>query len=330
MLQFLKSHAQDNVFVSIVESYSTDGTPILLDAFASSLARAGVQHKIVLRDTSVRRPVKILSNNARVEFLAATRNIALEPLRALPSFVSGRILFSNDVWVSAESVIELLRTRDGQYDMACGLDFDGIGLYDVWVMRDRLGGLVSSLWPYIIEDAGRIDIENDRAASVFTCWNGIVAVRAEPLLSPHLRDNTTSLLSSADLPRPLPPSHPAYTDYQHTPPRSAPALKFRASSPRECFSSESFLFPYDLRRQFMLEDIYVNPRVITAYQWKHYFWNKYVLRHWLVLWWMRNFERGDGMHRAKFIISKEPRNVSVWDGGHCQGGESPWSAHSVG
>jgi hypothetical protein len=61
-------------------------------------------------------------------------------------------------------------------------------------------------------------------------------------------------------------------------------MRFRASAKHECFSSESFNLPYDLRRQFGLQRIYVNPRVINSYVWAHYVWFKYITRHWAVKW----------------------------------------------
>lgn len=76
----------------------------------------GVARRIIVRDTSIPPPD---GTDARIKFLASSRNRALEPL------VQGGfdiVLFSNDILVSAESIVELLRTRDGEWDMTCGLD----------------------------------------------------------------------------------------------------------------------------------------------------------------------------------------------------------------
>jgi hypothetical protein len=112
-------------------------------------------------------------------------------------------------------------------------------------------------------------MQTDSPAPVFSCWNGIVVFAADPLIPIPLRSNRT--LSTDPLPYELPSTHPAAQDpsMRGSSPALTPPMKFRASAPGECFSSESFLLPYDLRRQFNLQRIYVNPRVITAYKWRY-------------------------------------------------------------
>jgi hypothetical protein len=113
----------DNVFVSVVESHSTDSSPQLLDALDADLALLGVSRRILIRDDSVPKPDDMSGNN-RIDFLAATRNRAMEPL-----LVGGydRVVFSNDIFIEPESFVELLETNDGDYDMACGLDMGHFG-----------------------------------------------------------------------------------------------------------------------------------------------------------------------------------------------------------
>jgi hypothetical protein len=107
---------------------------------------------------------------------------------------------------------------------------------------------------------------------VFTCWNGIVVFKADPVLPIHLRSNRT--LSSDALPFELPATHPAANDPSLRGPSPAltPPIRFRASAPGECFSSESFLLPYDLRRVFNMQRIFANSRVVVGYDWR-YVWN---------------------------------------------------------
>jgi hypothetical protein len=113
----------DNVFISIVESHSTDGSPGLLKALDADLARMSVPRRILTGDEAVPKPDDMSGNN-RIGFLAATRNRAMEPL-----MVGGydRVVFSNDIFMEPESLVELLETNDGDYDMACGLDFGHFG-----------------------------------------------------------------------------------------------------------------------------------------------------------------------------------------------------------
>lgn len=117
-------------------------------------------------------------------------------------------------------------------------------------------------------------IERGDPAPVFSCWNGIVGLRADPFYTAEQRANMTqSRLSDKPLNPPLPPSHPAFEPFAHIPPSLAPPLRFRTSvDGKECFSSECFLIPYDLRRQFLLDKIYVVPTVLVAYEWDYYVW----------------------------------------------------------
>jgi hypothetical protein len=173
--------------------------------------------------------------------------------------------------------------------------------------------MASTVWPYFLEDTGFRAVMADEPAPVFTCWNGIVAMRADPFLPPALR---TGQLSTSPLSRPLAATHPAYPQPQNLTPAATPPVRFRTSAPDECYSSECFLLPYDLRRQFELNNIYVNPRVINGYMWQWYVWFKWVTRHWAVKWWIERVENGNGVHLAKFILG-DPGKIWQWDGGEC-------------
>jgi len=156
-------------------------------------------------------------------------------------------------------------------------------------------------------------VMHDEPAPVFSCWNGIAAFRADPFIPVNYRSNRT--LSHQPSP-PLPSTHPLYPLPSNQTPATAPPLQFRTSAPAECFSSECFLLPYDFRRVFALNKIYVNPRVINAYKMQYYFLFKYVVRHWLVKYWIEHVEKGDGMHRSVLMFGDRDK-VETWDGGDC-------------
>ena len=124
MLSVITYLGTQNVFVSIVESNSHDKTPELLRGFAATLAERGVAQRILVHDDAIEKPDDMSFNN-RINFLAAVRNRAMEPLVEDGGY--DRVLFSNDVYVEPESVIELLETRNGTYDMVCGMDFNHFG-----------------------------------------------------------------------------------------------------------------------------------------------------------------------------------------------------------
>ncbi|KAI0714377.1 cryptococcal mannosyltransferase 1-domain-containing protein [Cerioporus squamosus] len=316
MLDTILYLGTDNVFVSIVENYSKDRSPELLRDFAQELDRRGVRNRVLVQDETVQKPPK-LEWNPRIEFLAAVRNQALEPL--LESGGYDKVLFSNDIFIEPESVIELLETRNGDYDFACGFDFGHWGAYDMWVLRDRLGRLTAGIWPYFFDAAGYDAIKAEEPVPVFTCWNGIVAFQTDPLLPVHLRSNRT--LSASPLPSPPPPTHPwALRVHDAGSPALTPPLAFRASAEGECFSSESFLLPYDFRRVMGLDRVYVNPRVITAYRWKWYVWHKWVLRQRYVKWFVERVWDGAWMQHARMVVG-DPK-----ESGSCSG----FNSHVVG
>lgn len=305
----------DNVFVSVVESHSSDSSPQLLQALDADLELLGVPRRILTGDTTVPKPAD-LRGNPRIEFLAATRNRALEPLT---EGAYDRVVFSNDIYIEPESFVELLETNNGNYDMACGLDMGHFGAYDMWVLRDRQAKLTSAIWPYFFDEADYQAMQTESPVPVFTCWNGIVVFNADPLLPIALRSNRT--LSNDPLPYELPSTHPAAhnTSMRGPSPALTPPIQFRASAPEECFSSESFLLPYDMRRQFNLQQIYVNPRVITAYDWRFYFYFKWLMRHPVLQWWIEKVYNGAWMARSVMVVGDADK-IFWWDGGDCH----PW------
>ncbi|KAH9925678.1 cryptococcal mannosyltransferase 1-domain-containing protein [Epithele typhae] len=283
MLDTITWLGPDNVFVSVVENYSTDRTPEFLSAFEAELDRRGVKNRILIQDDTIKRPTE-MDGNPRIEFLAAVRNQALEPLL----FAGGydRVLFSNDIYIEPETVLELLETRDGDYDFACGLDFGHFGAYDMWVLRDRAGRLTAGIWPYFF-DTGSYE-----------------AIKKEDPCP-----------SSRHMP---PETHP-WTKEIAASPALTPPLRFRASAEGECFSSESFLMPYDFRRVMALTKIFANPRVVSAYRWRFYVWHKWVLRSKYVKWFVEQVYDGAWMQYSRMIVGDGDR-VRIWDGVDCH----PW------
>nr|GAT60541.1 predicted protein [Mycena chlorophos] len=247
-------------------------------------------------DLGVVRPKPGKTNPPRIEYLTAVRNVALEPLHrargdnasvwaemerdGYDAYAPGevawghwdKVLFSNDVLMEAENFAELIHTRGGAYDMACGMDFAWWGLYDLWVARDRLGKSVSGLYPYFMEPKGFLSVLREEPVDVFTCWNGVVVLDAQPFLHPSLHSGSS--------------------------PSSPTQLSFRTSNltAGECFSSEAFNMPYDLRLRAVSEGreprVYMNPRVIGVYSWRFYGYYRWVLRHWAVRWWIERMEVG--------------------------------------
>ncbi|KAJ7856116.1 hypothetical protein B0H14DRAFT_3448674 [Mycena olivaceomarginata] len=112
--------------------------------------------------------------------------------------------------------------------MACGLDFYSHRLCDLWVLCNRLGHLASVLWPYFLKDTGFHVVMTDEPAPVFVCWNGIIAVHADPFLPIPLCKGQFSTIS---LTQPLLSTHPAYPCPLKTTPASMSPVRFCTSKP---------------------------------------------------------------------------------------------------
>lgn len=120
----------DNVFVSILESGSNDQSPALLQQLDDRLDAMHVQRRILTQDKAIPKPDSMEGNN-RIFFLSALRNRVLEPLVEKGGY--DKVIFSNDIFVEPETILELLYTAEGEYDMACGMDYGHFGCAFDWL-----------------------------------------------------------------------------------------------------------------------------------------------------------------------------------------------------
>ena len=125
--------------------------------------------------------------------MATIRNKALLPLKQwkqeqenLPT-VNGdqqpqhtSVLFVNDVRTTAEDMLRLIGGKNS-YDMMCGTDFEGYGLYDLWVARDVHGQFLSEQYPYFQQFSSRHLMLNGMPVPMYSCWNGMVSINATTL-----------------------------------------------------------------------------------------------------------------------------------------------------
>ncbi|EAU89357.1 hypothetical protein CC1G_11053 [Coprinopsis cinerea okayama7 len=196
---------KENVFVSITASPGPDRTLTILGTLEKQLEDMGVENRIVLggqthKDVVNRKPepgeagwvVTPRGRTAlrRIPYLAKVRNEVLEPLED-PKVVNGtrsfdKILFLNDIVFTGEDAWELLRTRNGHYSAACGLDFTEYRrFYDTFVMRDTNGWeFASTRFPIFASGPSRDAMLRGEIVPVKSCWNGIAAFDAKPFLPP--------------------------------------------------------------------------------------------------------------------------------------------------
>ncbi|GIM02330.1 hypothetical protein Vretimale_7210 [Volvox reticuliferus] len=114
------------VHISVYESGSTDNTAVLLKIAEALWQAAGLKTHVIVNGQMQRgfllNPFSgKYSKQHKVEYAAALRNIALEPLYSSPSGTYDYVLFLNDVFFCAPDFLRL-----GHYgaDIACGLDFE--------------------------------------------------------------------------------------------------------------------------------------------------------------------------------------------------------------
>lgn len=126
-----------------------------------------------------------MRNRRRIPYLSDLRNRVLEPLQRLQDDSSrtfDRILFLNDVIFEPKDILTLLATNGGDFDVACGLDYQiPPALYDTFAARDvSFSGPVTSVFPYFKAPVTRDAMLAGLPAPVTSCWNGVIAVNATP------------------------------------------------------------------------------------------------------------------------------------------------------
>ncbi|WOO85796.1 uncharacterized protein LOC62_07G009282 [Vanrija pseudolonga] len=324
-----------NTFVSIYESNSKDKTPELLADLATRLTHLGVPNRVISEKTA--RWWAYGTSPERIGFLSAARNKAIEPLQSpdvelrLPDYHEfTKIVFLNDIFFSWQSAVRLLTTSlDGKpgedgYDLACGMDFNGAGLYDTWVARDICGTPMRTFWPYVKDPVSVARLRQNVPMEVSACWNGMVAFPA----APYLFTPTSAAQSTADERNAAASpglakrgwkmvDNATYVGGRMSPPLPSP-IQFRISGVDACDHSECFLFSLDLHRLYSSTDrrprILMNPDVRTGYSVKWWKWNDVVLRIPVLKFWNDHWSRGYPLNIVDFIFEKagRKRDYCTW------------------
>ncbi|KAK4950160.1 hypothetical protein LTR10_011137 [Elasticomyces elasticus] len=213
VLQLAQDIGRENVFVSVYESGSFDDTKGALQELDDHLTGMGINHRVVLDDTThldevsreraedgwVQMPsTKTYRQNwtdwfslekdewvpRRIPYLARLRNQVMQPLYDQQQLgnVYDKILWLNDVVFDTEDVQRLLGTRDGHYAAACALDFKRApAFYDTFALRDAAGyAPLTDTWPFFRSAESRDAMVHAQPVPVASCWNGMVAFDAKP------------------------------------------------------------------------------------------------------------------------------------------------------
>nr|CAG8487819.1 7779_t:CDS:2 [Entrophospora candida] len=235
LIQILKP---ENVYVSIFENGSKDKTKSLLYTLQSSLNLLGVANTIITDDNSKR-------YDRRIPYMANLRN---------------QIIYFNDILWSVSDILTLLETNNYDYDAVCAMDYYWT-FYDTFATRelplpfsyssepsslnvsDSYPWPPTSYYPYFYNPTVQQQIYNGEPVQVFSCWNGVVVMNAEPFVKHNVRFRALMPLLEEGLP-------------------------FEAS---EC------CLVYSDFRKLGYNKIFINPDVRVSYKYRFYIWSNYIL-----------------------------------------------------
>jgi alpha-1,3-mannosyltransferase len=275
----LRALPPENVFVSIYESGSGDGTGGWLRQLALRLALLGVRSRITVGGNVTRQ-----EGEQRIAYLAKLRNEALAPmLGAQPEFQPDYVVFLNDVHFCAD---ELLRLTLHKADLACGLD-----LWYYWLGRRSRSLAQEQVQPQPQpQPAGggqgqqrrhqrrraaappppAAAVPEARRGKTMQFYDFWVArdvdgrrYRGDP---PYLPNQATAARAAQGLPVPAVCCWNGMAVLRAAPLRAG--LRFRAHRAGECRASECSLLCDDLHR-LGYSDVVVDPGVRTAYKLVH-------------------------------------------------------------
>ncbi|KAF2020480.1 glycosyltransferase family 69 protein [Aaosphaeria arxii CBS 175.79] len=198
IVETMKFLGPKNCVLSIVEGRSTDGTYEVLKELEKEITKLGSRYFLQTSDINPKG-----EKVDRIKALAELRNMAMKDLIDNPEHYAENttVIFSNDVSLCPEDVLELLHQRVYQgADHVCAMDWratEDPTFYDVWIARDMSGDTffriedngawthVNALFPG--HPATLVRYNERKPFQVFSCWNGIVAFTAEPIMQKTIK-----------------------------------------------------------------------------------------------------------------------------------------------
>ncbi|KAF2007583.1 glycosyltransferase family 69 protein [Amniculicola lignicola CBS 123094] len=188
-----------NCALSVVEGRSVDGTFEVLKELRNELEGLGIRY--IFQSSDINPHAK---GTDRIEALAELRNLAIKDILENSALYAQdtTIIFSNDIAVCMEDILELIHQRNAQSaDMTCAMDWTYVGenptFYDVWIARGMTGdsffnippdGSWDYAWNLFWNDAkAQSHWQSFKPFQVFSCWNGITAFTAKPIMEGKIR-----------------------------------------------------------------------------------------------------------------------------------------------
>jgi hypothetical protein len=207
LVETIGSSRDNDVYVSIAEGYSSDGTRNELRQLQLGMEKLGVQntftygmpgHELEALVTNPPVPENVKGGGwiwleqekqwalRETPLLASLRNEALRPLRRLlreQGRKFDRILWVDDhVAFEPDDAVHLLSTRGGNYTTACATTLDPSSrLAEVTAIRDDQGNpTITSRWPWFSSPTSRAAAQKGVPIPVHSCWGGLVAMDTAP------------------------------------------------------------------------------------------------------------------------------------------------------
>ncbi|KAF2197735.1 hypothetical protein GQ43DRAFT_475184 [Delitschia confertaspora ATCC 74209] len=199
IVEAIKFLGPENCVLSIVEGRSDDGTFEVLKELRTEIQILGSRYILQTSDINPK-----IEGTDRIIALAELRNLAVNDLIQYPDNYDPKttVVFSNDIAVCLEDILELVYQRVFQKaDMTCAMDWTYVGdnptFYDIWIARDMHGDsffdipesgswdLAWNLFPN--DDEAKWHLMKSEPFQVFSCWNGITAFTAKPLMEGKIK-----------------------------------------------------------------------------------------------------------------------------------------------
>ncbi|OCL04636.1 glycosyltransferase family 69 protein [Glonium stellatum] len=275
LLELVGILGKENVFVSIYENDSGDGTR---DALLKLQKELTCNSSVVAGnhiDLSIFPPITLPSGQMRrkrITYLAEVRNRAILPLsqglesdqwaEKHPEFKQAtghfdRVLFLNDVYFKPTEAVQLLFSTNrgssgrAEYSAACAIDFVAKNFfYDTFVVHDVEGySMGLNFYPWFQDFGNELSRNNilsqKDAVRVRSCWGGMAAFDAA-IFRPRLSDHNIKI----------------------------PALRFRPSHEHFWEAAECCLLFADMevRRSILREQdagVFINPFIQLPF-WRRY------------------------------------------------------------
>ncbi|KAL5337563.1 cryptococcal mannosyltransferase 1-domain-containing protein [Aspergillus crustosus] len=178
----------DNVYVSVYESGSSDGTKVALRELDKDLVKVGVQRSIIFSDLISDDEASITPDGGgHTSYFTRLRNEALRNLFDLrdSGIFFDRILFLGDATFTKDDVLSLLNTNYGAYTAACSFDILNPPSYlDAFALRDVDGyEHIMQKWPFFRASTSRDAMKSMLPVPVRSCWGEMVFMHAEAFYS---------------------------------------------------------------------------------------------------------------------------------------------------